>query len=186
MALASCHLAAQEDDWKGEADRLMRVLALTPGMTAAEIGAGRGELTVEMARRLGADGRLYSTEIDERRRDDIRRAIDAARLANVTVVAAGERDTNLADGCCDASYMREVFHHFADRPQMAANLRRALKPGGLMAIIDYPTRNNYGGDCHCIDKAELIRIVTGAGFELVTQEDRWAGIRYLVVFRRGA
>lgn len=177
---------AADEDWSDESTRLMTALAVGPGATLAEIGAGRGELTVEMARRLGPAGRLYSTEIDAARRDDIQRATEAAALGNVTVVVAGERDTNLPDACCDAVYMREVFHHFGDKAVMAAALRRSIRPGGRLAVIDYPLRNNYGGDCHCIDKAELIRVVTAAGFEVVHEQDRWAGIRYLVVFRRGS
>jgi predicted methyltransferase len=177
--------AAADDDWPDEGARLVRVLAVGAGATVAEIGAGRGELTVEVARQIGPTGRLYSTEIDAARRDDIQRAAEAAALANVTVVAAGERDTNLPEACCDAVYMREVFHHFGDKATMAAALRRAIKPGGRLGVIDYPLRSNYGGDCHCIDKAELIRIVTAAGFAMVHEQDRWAGIRYLLVFRRG-
>lgn len=184
-AWLTARAAPLDEEWPDEADRLVKRLALPRQATVAEIGAGRGELTVEVARRLGADGRLFSTEIDDARRDDIRRAVADAKLANVTVVTAGERSSNLDDGCCDAIYMREVFHHFGDRPAMTASLRQALKPGGRLAVIDYPLPNNYGGDCHCIDKAELIRIVTAAGFEVEHQQDRWAGIRYLVVFRRG-
>ncbi len=185
ICVPSATCAALDDDWSDEADRLMQELALTPGMTVAEIGAGRGELTVEMARRLGPRGRVVSTEIDAARLDDIRRAVARASLDNVTVITAGERDTNLEAECCDAIYMREVFHHFSDPAQATASLRRALKPGGLLAVIDYPQRGPRGSSCHCIEKAELIQLVTAHGFERVREKDGWAGIRYLVVFRRG-
>ena len=171
------------DDWPDEAGRLMRVLELGPTATIAEIGAGRGELTLEMARRV-PDGRVYSTEIDRNRLEDIEQAVAKADLRNVTVLEAGARTSNLPEGCCDAVYMREVYHHFADGSAVTASLHRALKPGGRFAVIDFPERGPAGGDCHCIPKKDLIAQVTAQGFEVVADQDRWSGTHYLVVFRK--
>jgi SAM-dependent methyltransferase len=137
-----------------------------------------------MARRLAPAGRVYSTEIDARRLEDIRSAVAEARLQNVTVLEGATRTSNLPEGCCDAVYMREVYHHFEDPEPMVASLRAALKPGGLLAVIDYPERGRSGGNCHCIDQRTLVDQLTSWGFEAVTQEDRWAGTRYLAVFRK--
>lgn len=183
LAIAACG-AVSADDWAEEAERLARVLQLRPDMTLAEIGAGRGELTVEMARRVPR-GRVYSTEIDRARLRDIERLAADAGLGNVTVIEAGERDSQLPPGCCDAVFMREVYHHFADAEHTTRTIHRALKPGGLLAVIDYPKRGAlYGGDCHCMPKEELIAQVSALGFDVVADEDAWAGIRYLVVFRK--
>ena len=171
------------DDWPDEAERLARVLAVGPASTIAEIGAGRGELSVEMAKRV-PDGRVFSTEIDRARISDIERAVARADLHNVTVLEAGARDSHLPDGCCDAVYMREVYHHFDDGAAMTATIHRALKPGGLLAVIDYPERGPADGNCHCIAKKALVAQVTAQGFEVVDEQDRWSGIRYLVVFRK--
>ena len=171
------------DDWPDEAERLTRVLSIGSTATIAEVGAGRGELSVEMAKRL-PDGRVFSTEIDRARIRDIEDAVTKAGLRNVTVVEAGARDSNLAEGCCDAVYMREVYHHFEDGAAMTATIHRALRPGGLMAVIDYPERGPSGGNCHCIAKKALIEQVSTQGFEVVEDQDRWSGIRYLVVFRK--
>lgn len=180
------HLLARVrgDDWSGEADRLVDLLNLEPGMAVADVGAGRGELAIEMAKRLGVSGRVYATEIDPVRLDDIRRAVRDAGLGTVTVVTAGDRDSNLPDACCDAIYLREVYHHFSDPAFTTTTLHRALKPGGRLAVIDYPQRGTSGGNCHCIDKQELIRQVTAAGFDHVSDQDRWSGSRYIVVFRK--
>lgn len=172
------------DDWADEAARLAKVLRMHSAMTLAEVGAGRGDLTVEMARRV-PEGRVYSTEIDRARLRDIERAVADARLSNVTVLEAGERESQLPPGCCDAVFMREVYHHFADPSYTTSTIHRALKSGGLLAVIDYPKRGElYGGNCHCMPKDTLIAQVTAQGFEVVADEDAWAGIRYLVVFRK--
>ena len=182
-AALAVSVRSASDDWPDEAARLVRVLEIGPAATIAEIGAGRGELTVEMARRL-PDGRLFSTEIDRNRLEDIERAAEKAGVRNVTVLEAGARESNLPEGCCDAVYMREVYHHFADGPAVTATIHRALKPGGRLAVIDFPERGPAGSNCHCIPKKDLIAQVTAQGFEAVADQDRWSGTHYLVVFRK--
>ena len=81
-------------DAEAEAENLVRVLALEPGMTVAEIGAGGGEMAVHMAGRLGSSGRMYATEMGDSNREKLREAVEGAGLSNVTVLAAAERSTS--------------------------------------------------------------------------------------------
>ena len=78
--------------------RLRQVLALEAGKVVADVGAGRGELTLALAREVGPNGRVFSTEIDAARLEALR----AARLGNVTVLEARADDTGLPPNCCDA------------------------------------------------------------------------------------
>lgn len=182
VLVAGCRTLAA-DDWPDEARRLTQVLRVGSATVLAEVGAGRGDLAVEMAARV-PQGHLYATELDPARLADVKRAVADAKLSNVTVLEAGERESRLPEGCCDAVFMREVYHHFSDPAFTTATLHRALKPGGLLAVIDYPQRGAFGGDCHCIGQERLIELVTPQGFEVVSREDGWAGSRYLVVFRK--
>lgn len=130
-------LRAQTAD---EAARLFATLGLDAGMTVGEIGAGRGEMSVELAKRLGPAGHVYSTEIDANRLADIRQAISREGLANVTVIEAGDRVTNLPDACCDAVFMRDVYHHLTNPDEIGRSIATALKPGGRLAVIDFDPR----------------------------------------------
>jgi ubiquinone/menaquinone biosynthesis C-methylase UbiE len=139
----------------GDAARLVDVLHLHPGMSVAEIGAGDGELTLAVAKVIGPTGRVYSTELDQSRLETIRRAADD--LPQVSVVEAGVKQTNLPEGCCDAIFMRDVYHHFTDVAAMNQSLMKSLKPGGLLAIYDFPPRSGKeagpkerGGSVHGI------------------------------------
>jgi predicted methyltransferase len=58
----------------------------------------------------------------------------------VTVVEAGQSSTNLPDACCDAIFMRDVYHHFTHPAELVRSLFAALKPGGRLAIIDFEPR----------------------------------------------
>lgn len=133
------------NSWRGfgfrasgpEMPRLRHELALTPGMSVADVGAGSGELTVALAAEVGPGARVFSTEIDSEALKQIRAAIAAARLTNVTVIQAQARDANLPTDCCNAVILRRVYHHLTHPAETNASLLRALRPGGLLAIIDF-------------------------------------------------
>ena len=120
-----------------ETRRLFDTLELRPGMTVADIGAGRGELTIELARLIDPQGRTHATDINPERLDDIRAAAARERLAHVIVRADAEDVTNLPDSCCDAIVIRNVYHHFSDPSSMNRSVAAALEPGGRLAIIDF-------------------------------------------------
>ena len=78
-----------------EMPRLRQVLALKEGMVLAEVGAGKGQLTLALAREVGSSGRVFSTEIDPARLARLREAAGRAGLDNVTVVEAQSCETGL-------------------------------------------------------------------------------------------
>jgi len=168
-----------------EVDRLADLLQVREGMKVAEIGAGSGWLTVEIATRVGASGRVFSTELSERRLDQIRDAVADAGLSNVTVVQAGERSANLPAGCCDAVFMRRVYHHLTDASAILLDLRDALAGGGRLVIIEFEAGGLLGMvSREGIDQAPLIAEVTASGFDLVSVGE-WPGWgHYVAVFQK--
>ncbi len=177
-----------------EAEQIAGALELTGGMQVADVGAGDGEWSEELAQRVGAAGHVYATEVDEDDLEDIRDRIEEAELDNVTTILGGAEDTGLPKGCCDAILLRLVYHHFTDPAPMRASLRRALKPGGLIAVVDIVPQSGWrelegvpdrGG--HGIPPEDLLAEMTADGFEMVARYDEWGDEddHYCVVFRRG-
>jgi SAM-dependent methyltransferase len=178
----------------GEADRLAALLDLKAGMVVAEIGAGSGTLTVELARHVGPAGRVYSTELSQSRLSEIRNRVKKAGLDNVRVIEAGETSTNLPDACCAAIVMRNVYHHVGDTRAFNASLRRSVIEGGLVAIIDFepasffhlssppegasPQRRGHG-----VLRSELAKELGAAGFSVEQEIADWGGRDFLVLFR---
>jgi tRNA A58 N-methylase Trm61 len=174
IVLASALPARGQSD-ADDAARLIKALALGPGSRVAEIGAGSGALTVAVAREVGPGGRVYSNELSPRQRQAIERAVAAAALTNVTVVEGHPRRPNLPEACCDAIFMRDVFHHFDDPAEMSRHLLASLVPGGRLAVLDFPPRNGHGTPSDDI-RATLER----AGFgevQVAESGSRW----YMVV-----
>jgi predicted methyltransferase len=136
LMLAFAAPALRADD-ASEAQKLFELMELKPGMRVAEVGGGSGGMTVEMAKRLGPEGHVYSSELNADRRADIRAAATRLHLTNITVLESSDRTANLPEGCCDAIFMRNVYHHFTKPGEMDRSLVAALKPGGRIAVIDF-------------------------------------------------
>ena len=165
-----------------EKELIAEVLALRAGMVVADVGGGNGEWTVDLAGRVGSEGHVYSTEVDQRQLRRIRDTVEDAGLGNVTVVEGEESATGLDEGCCDAILLRHVYHHFTDPDGMTQSLLASLRPGGLIAIIEFPSRTSRSD--HGMRIEDLMDEVTAAGFELVREVEDWPGRDYCVLFRR--
>ena len=168
------HLVA---DPEAQVESLIGLLGLEPGMIAAEVGAGEGRMSVILAQRLGPTGRVFSTELDSGKLEKIRKAAPP----NLTALRAGEKNTNLPEECCDAIFLRRVYHHLTDPAAINADLFQALRPGGKMAIIDFSPSWIIR---HGVPREIVIDAVTKAGFILDRRIDNWPGRDYCLVFRK--
>lgn len=184
--------ACAQSDYASDAARLVAALALQPGDTVADIGAGGGQLAVELARAVGPSGRVYATELSDDRMEEIRRAAAAAKLGNVTVLEAHATRTNLPQRCCNALVMRRVYHHIAEPGRMNASLLASLVPGGRLGILDFDPDSAEStdpagrdeGEQHGVTSATVARELREAGFEVDAVEQGQGSDRYLVVARR--
>ena len=183
---AASILSAQNN--ASDTAKLIEVLQLKPGHVVAEIGAGGGDLTVAIAKHVGPSGRVFTSELGAERITKLRDAVTKSGADNVQVVEGQEAHANLPDGCCDAVFMRNVYHHFSDPTTMNASFLRALKPGGRVAVIDFMPRNNAaiappgkrGEDsAHGVSADVVANELKTAGFQIVSTEDR--GERWFLV-----
>jgi SAM-dependent methyltransferase len=171
-----------------EMPRLKQVMALQPASVVADVGAGAGGLTFALAALVGPSGRVFSTEIDAKRLKRLRDAAAGAKLGNVTVVEARSRETGLPPNCCDAIVLRRVYHHLSDVAEINASLLQSLRPGGVLAVIDFPPPFFAGRGSLGVPAKIVISEIVGSGFELLQFIDDWPGRgplgSYCVVFRK--
>ena len=179
-------------DTAAEAARIVELLELAEGDAVADIGAGDGVMTVPLARAVGPSGDVFASELDAEKRLTLRQAISDAGLENVAIVEALPHATNLPDACCDALLLRKVFHHVADPAGLTADMRRALRPGGKVAVIDFRPRwfmpkpetapEERAG--HGVDPAVVEEEMRRSGFQLVQRFNRWPERTFCLIFER--
>lgn len=171
---------------------LIEVLDLGEGSVVADVGAGDGDQTLAVAGHVGESGHVYSTELGEDSVDELREAVEDAEAENVTVLEGDPAQTNLPEECCDAIYLRRVYHHFGDPASMNASLLQSLKPGGRLAVIDFPpvgseeeAGERASGSSHGVSAGTVIEELKQAGFELLSNEDK-IGRNYYIVMQKPA
>jgi SAM-dependent methyltransferase len=189
--------AAQE---RGQAElevpHLSGVLELEPGATVADVGAGFGAMSVVLAHR-DKTGKVIATDVTENSVAVIRNYVQREGLVNVSVLLSGASSTNLPDACCDAIFLRNVYHHLSEVAAFNRSLFAALKPGGRLAIIDAPPgkpetpppgvpANREG---HGIRAALVVEELTAIGFTVGRTIDKWppdakSQPAYLLLFRK--
>jgi len=116
---------------------IVDAVAPRPGQAIADIGAGTGLFTRLFAARVGPQGRVYAVDIAKAFVEGNLRRARAARLENVVGIVSTQTDTRLAESSVDIAFVCDAYHHFEDPPAMLASIRRALRPGGTLVVIDF-------------------------------------------------
>ena len=197
LAVAIVLSAAIASGIERETDHLAQILELKPGSTVADVGAGSGELSIAIVKYVGPHGIVYSTEIDPKLLDRIRGKAQRAGARNLVPILGKEHDTELPDNCCDAIFLREVYHHLTDPLGIDRSLYRAMRPGARLAIIDFDPSQlpgepvppgvpaNRGG--HGVPERIVAKELIQTGFEPVRTMD-WpiSGVvrHYCMLFRK--
>jgi ubiquinone/menaquinone biosynthesis C-methylase UbiE len=179
-------------DPAGEMKRLAALMDWKPGTIVADIGAGDGLYAFAAAQIVGPSGKVFATEIDQETLAKLRSEVAKRHLNNVIVLESKEADTNLPSECCDSIFLRRVYHHLTKPAEFDAALLRSLKPGGRLAIIDFPPRSglepvegvpaNRGG--HGIPEKIAVQELTSAGFHATKPANDWPDGDYLLLFEK--
>jgi SAM-dependent methyltransferase len=168
---------------KLQIDRVMNILKIAPGSAVADVGAGSGWFTVRAARQVGNSGLVYAVEINREYLKYINNRAKKENLKNVRTILGREDDPLLPERSIDAVLLLKTYHEIAQPIRLLINLKRAMKPGARLGIID---RNGSGGD-HGLDASTIIEEAGRAGFALAEQYDfvKPDGMDYFLVFVAG-
>jgi ubiquinone/menaquinone biosynthesis C-methylase UbiE len=153
----------QSRDDRREAQTVMDLANIRPGMTVADIGAGEGYYTVRLAERVGSRGRVLAEDIDRDALARLGNRIEAERLENVSIKLGTVDDPRLPTGSFDRIFMVHMYHEVTEPYAFLWRLRPALKQDGEVIIVDVdrPT------DQHGIPPKLLFCEFERVGFRLV-------------------
>jgi len=163
----------ESDDREPYAKRheIVAALGLTPGMTVADVGAGTGFYTRSFAKKVGSTGKVYAVDIAPRFLEHI--AADAKKRGqtHVMTVLGSQDTTNLPRESVDLVFLCDVYHHLEKPERTLASIRRALKPGGELVVVDFDRVEGRS--------SEFVLKHVRAGQDVFRKEIEMAGFRWI-------
>lgn len=116
---------------------ILNELAISPGASVADVGAGTGLFSRMFSKSVGEAGWVYAVDISPRFIEHINRQADAMNLDNITGVLCAENSINLPPHSVDVVFVCDTYHHFEYPQSTLASIHRALKPNGELVVIDF-------------------------------------------------
>lgn len=151
-------------------------IGIRPGERVLELGPGPGTFTVDAARRAGVEGRLIAVDIQPGMIAQVDRRVREAGLANVETHVASAYDLPIGEQSVDRAFLITVLPEIPDRSRALAELRRVLRPDGMLSI----TEEFYDPDYLFL--RETVRLVEAVGFRF---DERFGNLwAYTANFRR--
>lgn len=131
-------------DKANEADLVMNIAGINPGMTVADIGAGEGYYTIRLAARVGPQGRVLAQDVVADVRDKLAGRVNREQLDNVSVKLGTPADPKLPTNSFDRIFMVHMYHEIERPLEFMWRLRPSLRVGGRVIIVegDRPTENH--------------------------------------------
>jgi ubiquinone/menaquinone biosynthesis C-methylase UbiE len=162
---------------------VIMALDLKPGEAIADIGAGSGYFSLRFARHVGEEGRVYAVDVSSDMILHMNRRIRELGLKNVITILAPAEDPLLADATVDRIFFCDTWHHVEKQIEYLALLKRMLKPGGQLVMIDFQKRElPLGPPMEMkIAREDLILQLETAGFRLVKEHD-FLPYQYFLIF----
>lgn len=118
----------------------LKRIGLLPGNTFCDIGAGTGIFTFSAAQLT--ENNVYAVEISSELIELLQNRRNERKAENIIL----ENDVrNVPDSSCDAALLCTVFHELEQPGEMLEEIRRLLKPNGILAVIEFlPKQTPFG------------------------------------------
>jgi arsenite methyltransferase len=162
---------------------VIMALMLKPGEIVADIGAGSGYFTFRLARHVGDTGRIYAVDVSPEMIVHLNRRIRDLKVNNVVSMLCAPDDPLLPDHSVDRFFICDTWHHIGDHPHYLALLKKMLRPGGQVVMVDFKkTQTPVGPPIEMrISRDDLVHEMETNGFRL-SAEHSFLGYQYFLIF----
>jgi arsenite methyltransferase len=175
------------DDPKRDAyqkpQEVMGALGLKAGEVIADIGAGSGYFTFRLAHHVGDRGKVYAVDVSPDMIRHINRRIRELKAKNGVSILADPDDPLLPEGSVDRFFFSDSWHHIENQTKYLSLMKKILKPGGEIIMIDFHKKELPVGPPMQmkIAREDLIKQMGTNGFGL-TKEHTFLPYQYYLVF----
>jgi arsenite methyltransferase len=184
---SKAYIAMLDDSKRDEYQKpheVITALNLKEGEVIADLGAGSGYFTFRLAHHVGDAGRVYAVDVSPEMIVHLNRRIRDLQVKNVVSVLAAPDDPLLADASVDRFFICDTWHHIENHDRYLALLKKMLKPGGQIVMVDFKKAQTPMGPPMemRIDRADLVQEMERNGFR-VTAEHTFLPYQYFLVFK---
>ena len=162
---------------------VLTALNIEPGEVIADIGAGTGYFTFRLAHFVGAKGKVFAVDVSPDMIRHINRRIRETKTANVVSILGELDDPLLPERSVNRIFICDVWHHVENQTKYLALMKKMLKPGGEVVMIDFHKKELPVGPPlrMKIAREDLIRQMNDNGFRLA-REHTFLPYQYFLVF----
>jgi 2-polyprenyl-3-methyl-5-hydroxy-6-metoxy-1,4-benzoquinol methylase len=153
-----------------QVDKVVEALKVKPDDRVCDLGAGSGLFTRPLARKANGKGVVYAVDIDSELLKYVERTAQEQKLTNIKPIQASETDPKLPEAV-DLITIIDTLHHISNQAEYLKALKKRLKPGGRVAIIDFSRDWPAGHEKMIYTVSDLDGWMTAAGFKRVEQHD---------------
>jgi arsenite methyltransferase len=154
------------DEWQ-QPQKVIAALKLQPGAVVADLGAGGGYFTFRLAEAVGPGGKVYAVDVDPDMVELVAKGAKDKGQTNIETILAKPDNPLLPEAGVDLIFTSNTYHHIDNRVAYLANLRRFLRPGGRVAIVEFDRRGWLEGLLRHYTPSEFIqREMEQAGYSL--------------------
>jgi len=164
-----------------QAPKIIEALKVKPDDRVCDLGAGSGLFTRPLAQKVGAKGVVYAVDIDPELLKHVERTAQEQKLTNIKTILASETDPKLPE-LVDLIAIIDTLHHIGNQAEYLKGLKKSLKPGGRIAIIDFSKTWPPGHEKMVYTVNDLDGWMTAAGFKRVEQHE-FLDNNFFVVYR---
>ena len=148
-------------------------LGVKPGANVCDMGCGNGFYSLQLARLVGEQGQVYAVDVQPEMLYFLRDRADSAGIENISPILGSMYDPRLPRDSIDLVLMVDVYHEFSHPQHMLAGIRRALKPDGVIVLLEYRAEDPDVPikPLHKMSKEQVDLEMTSNGFKLVESFD---------------
>jgi len=135
----------------------------------ADIGCGIGYFSIAAADIIDEHNKVFALDISDEMLEDVEKRAEVADVSNIITVKTSEYDFKIPDMAVSFALVVNVLHEVDDKDKFVKEIKRILKPGGRVALMEWDKKEMDMGPPldHRISSEEMNAVFTANEFENV-------------------
>ena len=166
-------LVRHKRDREEATEKMRGQLRLKPGMSVCDMGAGNGYHSIPMAQSVAPEGKIYAVDVQPEMIELLKGRLVGQNIGNIAPIVGLYHDPKLPEKSCDIILLVDVYHEFSHPVHMLAAMKKALKPGGQIVLVEFRSEDDSVPikPEHKMSKAQINKELTANGYKLTREFD---------------